>query len=94
MWSLPEGERPGQWHGVKGVLSLCANGIHVTGNPQAYWTLKARVFECEVRGEMQGDPYAAPGYKAAVRSCRLLRELSVEELTRFGIETARRQEAA
>ena len=74
LYSLPNGNKPGDWKTVKGELYMCSNGLHLTTNP-ANWIrfLDDRVFEAEYRGEMKND-YSD---KICCRSVRLLRELAV-----------------
>ena len=79
-WSLPKGDKPGEWHEVKGVLSLCDNGLHITKTPIVWWEDGAECFEVEWAGDKIGDDN-----KAVVRKCRLVRMLTDEDLCKLGI---------
>jgi len=79
-WSLPEDGKPGEWHEVKGVLSLCDNGLHITKTPIVWWEDGAECFEVEWAGDKIGDDN-----KAVVRKCRLVRMLTDEDLCKLGI---------
>ena len=79
-WSLPvkDGEdwTPGDWHETAAELVLCSSGLHLTGEPAAWWAEDARCFVAEYDGERVGDG----GDKIAVRKARLIRELVGAEL--------------
>lgn len=79
-WSLPKGDKPGEWHESKGVLSLCDNGLHVTKTPAAWWADGAECFEVEWAGDK-----IDVGNKAVVKKCRLVRMLTDDDLCKLGI---------
>ena len=53
-WSLPDGDKPGDWHEVAGKIVICENGLHVTTNPVHWWKDGCTVYEVEIDGEIGG----------------------------------------
>jgi hypothetical protein len=82
-WSLPDGDKPGDWHEVDGALVLCEHGLHLTWDPVKWFAAGYRVFECETDGE-HGES-AESDAKTVVRRCRLARELSDADLVELRI---------
>lgn len=70
---------PGEWMPeIRGPLTLCANGYHLTREPARWWREGAECYVAEWDGEYVGD--GDGGDKIAVRRCRLLRRLTAAEL--------------
>ena len=76
-WSLPNGDKPGKWHSVKGEIEVCVNGLHLVNESHIADWLKphSRIFEAEYRGATDSSEYEDSG-KVAVRSARLVREIA------------------
>lgn len=77
-WSLPEGDRPGEWLRADGPIGLCVNGIHAASTEQLPQWLGDEIWEIELAGEvLEAEP-------ALVSSqARLLRRIDAwDEATR------------
>lgn len=80
-WSLPtkDGEswNPGKWHSVRGEITMCEKGIHLTKDPYAWYT-----WDCEVRHTQQAIystfhdclTQVCYGYQKVRSNLRLLKE--------------------
>lgn len=75
-WSLPTKRKKGGWHEVKGALSMCNRGLHLTREPINWCKKDSRVFEAEYRGEIVEE---SDSDKVCVRKARLLREVPWSE---------------
>ena len=95
-WSLPT--RAGAWAWTPGEWTpavaprLCSQGWHLTTEPARWWSGDARVtaYLAEWDGALarqKGDE------KFAVERCRLLRELTADELADFGVFLSGEHEA-
>src|SRR5947207_13377532 len=79
-WSLPDGDKPGDWHEVPGKISLCSNGLHLTSRPIAWWKHGAEAYLAEV-----GEIFGRDKDKIVTNRARLLRRLTDDELATFRI---------
>lgn len=68
-WSLPNGH-PSDWQEIKGNLSMCSNGIHLTDKPSKWFRWNCSIFEAEYKGEILWDKNES---KCCVRKARLLK---------------------
>jgi hypothetical protein len=80
-WSLPVGDKPGEWHQVEGVLDRCRNGLHLTDDPPK---LRPRTNPATCRCyavEVDESAGMLPPYdgERVVRRCRLVREVPWED---------------
>ncbi len=89
VWKLPTKTKagkivPGAWMPmIRGKLSVCSSGYHLTYAPTNWWRPSA---ECKAYlAEYRGALATLDDDKIAVRSVRLLRELTVIELREVGI---------
>lgn len=82
VWSLPDGDRPGDWHSVEGPLVRCKNGLHLTRFPADRWSHGCEVYLVEAEDLMFGNP---EDEEVVARRVRLLRRLTWAELAEFGI---------
>jgi len=79
-WSLPENDKPGKWHSVKGEIEVCHRGLHLTPSPIDFWLPNSRVFEAEYRGDVDDSQLGQKREsKVAVREARLVREVAWTE---------------
>lgn len=77
-WSLPEGDRPGEWVHADGPLGLCVNGIHAASTEQLPQWLGDEIWEIELGGQVLSEE---PGLIAS--QARLLRRIDAwDEATR------------
>ncbi len=69
-WSLPRGDKPGQWKRAWGKLDPCKNGLHLCRRSDLLTWIGPRIFEVEVGGSrmIQCED------KVVVRRARLVRE--------------------
>lgn len=51
-WSLPEGDRPGEWLYADGQLGMCVNGIHAATTEQLPQWLGDEIWEIELGGQV------------------------------------------
>ena len=78
-WSLPDGEKPGQWHEIDGPTVMCRKGFHLTDDPKKWWVDGARVFVVEAE-DITGSLEIEADRKVVARKVRLLREATPAEL--------------
>ena len=78
-WSLPEGDKPGEWHDVSGDLTVCERGIHLTDEPARWYKPGCKVYVVEAEGVI-GECKDHDDRKVVARRVRLLREASETEL--------------
>src|SRR3990172_7913101 len=78
-WSLPDGDKPGEWHDVSGELTVCARGIHLTDEPARWYKPGCKVYVVEAEGVI-GECKDHDDRKVVARRVRLLREASETEL--------------
>jgi hypothetical protein len=71
-WSLPENDKPGEWHEMDGPVILCRSGFHLTDTPAIWWTSGCTVYVAEAEGVV-GTCDELPSRKVAAKLCRLLR---------------------
>jgi hypothetical protein len=74
-WSLPKGDKPGDWYKVNGSLIPCENGLHLVDKDQLGDWLDGtdwRVFTVEVKG----DEIVKCSDKYVVREARLVKEVT------------------
>jgi hypothetical protein len=68
-WDLPKNGKPGKWHSVKGKISQCNNGLHLTTKPYEWFQWKCDIYIAEGKGSSEGDEA-----KTAFRSARLIKK--------------------
>ena len=78
-WDLPKNNKPGKWHTVKGNLSLCYNGIHLTTDPWKWKAEGARLFHVEYKGQFDYQN----SDKVCFRSVRLIKEITLKDKLLF-----------
>ena len=71
-WPLPKNGKPGRWVRVKGELSMCKNGLHLTANPEKWWQHGGRIFRAEYRGAILSEGTD----KICCREARLICEIT------------------
>jgi len=64
----------GKWYRVKGELSMCQNGIHLTSHPLRWKVKRGRIFLAEWRGEHLKDNTD----KSCFKEVRLICELGID----------------
>ena len=87
-WSLPEGDKPGEWHDVTGDLVVCRVGLHLTDDPARWWRPGCTVYLAEARGKALGSCDTSEDRKVCVRGARLLRAATPDELAALRIYTS------
>ena len=63
-WSLPEGDRPGEWVHADGPIGLCVNGIHAAHPEQLPHWLGTEIWEIELGGEVVREEAALVASRA------------------------------
>ena len=86
-WPLPtQGEdgawTPGEWVKLNSrrKLVLCANALHLTDQPAAWYLPNAQCWQVEYRGEVVGELDGGWQSKIGVREARLLRPVAWEDV--------------
>jgi hypothetical protein len=69
-WDLPKNGKPGKWHSVKGKISKCSNGLHLTEKPYEWFKWQCDIYIAEGKGSNEGDEI-----KTAFRSARLIKKI-------------------
>jgi hypothetical protein len=69
-WYLPKNGKPGKWHSVKGKISKCSNGLHLTEKPYEWFKWQCDIYIAEGKGSNEGDEI-----KTAFRSARLIKKI-------------------
>src|SRR5689334_9626072 len=72
-WSLPKGDKPGDWHEAEGDLVLCRNGLHLTWDPAHWWKPGCAIYEAEADGIAAEDDGEC---KLVCRRARIMREVT------------------
>jgi len=67
-WSLPKNGKPGKWHKVKGDLTICEKGIHLTTKPFMWYKWGCTCYEAEAKGISDWQDY-----KCVCSEARLLK---------------------
>jgi hypothetical protein len=78
-WSLPDADKPGEWHEVDGPVIPCRNGFHLTDTPAIWWVRGCTVYVAEAEG-IVGSFDDFRSRKVAAKRCRLLRVATDSEL--------------
>jgi hypothetical protein len=73
-WDLPKNGNPGKWHSVKGKISKCSNGLHLTEKPYEWFKWGCDIYIAEGKGQKEGDES-----KIAFRSARLIKKIDKPE---------------
>jgi hypothetical protein len=69
-WSLPEGDKPGEWHTVEDKLKICESGLHLTTERFNWYKWGCTAYEAEAKDIASWD-----GDKCVAKSVRLIKEV-------------------
>ena len=72
VWSLPDGDKPGEWHSIFGDNAKSVVEFGLTESPAQWWIPGSRIYLTEERREC-GGPFVR-------YSCRLRREATPSEM--------------